>query len=48
MNSLDLNGFLDRLQDEKYIVVNRTAGLDVIYKDKEISKWEVLEHYYKA
>ena len=47
MNSIDVNRFLDKIQDSGYIEVNRTAGLDVIYKIKDISKLEILEKYYK-
>ena len=47
MSVIDINRFLDILQDKGYIVVNRTAGLDVIYKTAEITNWEVLEEYYK-
>ena len=47
MNSIDANRLLDKIQDSGYIEVNRTAGLDVIYKIKDISKLEILEKYYK-
>ena len=47
ISSIDVNRYLDKLQDEEYILINRTAGLDVIYKVKDISKIEVLEKYYK-
>ena len=47
MSVIDINRFLDILQDKGYIVVNRTAGLDVIYKTAEITNWEVLDEYYK-
>ena len=46
MSRIDVNRYLDRLQDAGYIEVNRTAGLDIIYKIKNISQNEVIKEYY--
>lgn len=48
MNSIVINEYLDRLDAMGYIRVNRTAGLDVIYKnpDNNIDTKEVIEKYY--
>ena len=37
---------LDRLDALEYIRVNRTAGLDVIYRSKDFSAISVVEEYY--
>lgn len=37
---------LDRLDALEYIRVNRTAGLDVIYKTKDFSAISIIEEYY--
>lgn len=41
------NEFLDKLDAEGYIRVDRTAGLDMIYLMKNIKSTEVIEEYYK-
>ena len=48
MSSIVINEYLDRLDAMGYIRVNRTAGLDVIYKnpDKNIEANEVIKNYY--
>lgn len=40
------NEFLDRLDTMGYIHVDRTAGLDMIYKTKDISPENVMKEYY--
>lgn len=40
------NEILDKLDTLEYIRVNRTAGLDVIYKMKDFSAVSVVEEYY--
>lgn len=42
-----VNSMLDALDDEGYIRVDRTAGLDMIYMNKTLSPDEVIEEYYK-
>lgn len=37
---------LEALEKEGYIDINRTAGLDMIYRQKQVSKKEVLSKYY--
>ncbi|WP_405375507.1 DUF4007 family protein [Pseudobutyrivibrio sp.] len=46
MTSVMANEMLDRLDTMGYIRVDRTAGLDMIYKKKEITEVEVMEEYY--
>ena len=41
------NDYLDRLRQEGYIQINRTAGLDMIYLKENITPKEILELYYQ-
>ena len=49
LNRIAVNYFLDDLQRKKYITVNRTAGLDIIYPDKckDIQKEDLLRCYFE-
>ena len=44
-----VNDFLDDLQTKKFIIVNRTAGLDIIYPDKskDLTPVDLLTMYYE-
>ena len=44
-----VNDFLDTLQAKKFIIVNRTAGLDIIYPDqsKELTLVDLLTMHYE-
>lgn len=42
-----INEYLDRLRQEGYIELNRTAGLDMVYLTKDITPAEILEIYYR-
>ena len=46
LTSVSANELFDRLESLDYIRINRTAGLDVIYKAKDISSREAIEEYY--
>lgn len=46
ISTVTANELLDRLDALEYIRVNRTAGLDVIYKTKDLSAMSVVEEYY--
>lgn len=46
LSSVMANEFLDRLEALDYIRINRTAGLDVIYKLTDLKANEVIEYYY--
>ena len=46
LNRVILNDYLDQLQNKKYIIVNRTAGLDVIYPGEELDVMFMIENYY--
>ena len=41
-----INEYLDRLRQEDFIELNRTAGLDMVYINKKLSLAEILELYY--
>lgn len=41
-----INEYLDRLRQEGFIELNRTAGLDMVYISKMLSPAEILEIYY--
>ena len=49
LNRIAVNSFLDDLQNKKYITVNRTAGLDIIYPDScmELTKEEIVKTYFE-
>ena len=47
LTSVMANDYFDRLDAAGYILVNRTAGLDMIYLVKKIEASDVLEDYYK-
>lgn len=41
-----INEYLDRLKQDKYITLNRTAGLDMVYLEKNITPKDILIDYY--
>lgn len=41
-----INEYLDRLKQDKYITLNRTAGLDMVYLEKSITPKDILIDYY--
>ena len=45
-HTVTANEFFDRLDALEYIRINRTAGLDVIYKAKDFSALDIMEDYY--
>ena len=49
LNRIMVNDFLDTLQAKKFIIVNRTAGLDIIYPDqsKELTLVDLLTMHYE-
>lgn len=47
LTAVAVNELLDVLDAYGFIRVNRTAGLDVIYKKREFSAEEIIEEYYK-
>lgn len=46
LSTVTANEFFDRLDALEYIRINRTAGLDVIYKAKDFSALDIMEDYY--
>ena len=49
LNRIAVNNYLDRLHHDGYIVVNRTAGLDIVYPSscRSMSRIDVIKEYYK-
>ncbi len=47
LGNVVINNFLDRLDALGYIRVDRTAGLDMIYRLNEFSKESVIEEYFE-
>ena len=43
-----INELLDKLASMDYITINRTAGLDMIYKKKELKTNEIVKAYYET
>lgn len=43
-----INEYLDQLRAAGYITINRTAGLDMVYYEKEFTPADVMEKYYKS
>lgn len=50
LNRIMVNEVLDELQDKGYIIINRTAGLDIIYPGqcKNIRKIDILKMHYRG
>ena len=48
LNRIMVNDFMDALQNKGYIIVNRTAGLDIIYPDqcKGLTQMNLLKMHY--
>ncbi len=46
LTSVMANELLDRLEALDYIRINRTAGLDVIYRNKDFTTMDVIKDYY--
>lgn len=44
----DVYEYLDKLAENEYIILNRTAGLDMIYLTKEMSDTDILNEYYNG
>ena len=47
LKRMALNEYLDNLEGQGYLTVNRTAGLDMVYLKKKIELKEVVSNYYK-
>lgn len=49
LNRIVINEFLDMLQNRGYIIVNRTAGLDIVYPGKcqDITKKDIVKKYFE-
>lgn len=46
LGRMDLNYYLDILEDERILTVNRTAGLDMVYIKDNISTIDIIKRYY--
>ena len=47
LKRMALNEYLDHLEGQGYLTVNRTAGRDMVYLKKKIELKEVVSNYYK-
>ena len=47
LNKVILNEYLDELRAAGYISINRTAGLDMVYKGEGTEKDDILTEYYR-
>lgn len=47
ITAITVNELLDKLDALEYIRMNKTAGLDVIYKTKNLSADDIIKKYYK-
>lgn len=50
LNRIMVNDFMNTLQNKGYIIVNRTAGLDIIYPDqcKDFTQMNLLKMHYEG
>lgn len=48
LNRVILNDYLDALQERGHIIINRTAGLDIIYAGSRISPESVVQEHYET
>ena len=46
LNRILVNDMLDQLAVKGYVTVNRTAGLDIVYDNRNLQDHEILEAYY--
>lgn len=46
LKRIKMNEYLDKLEEEGYITLNRTAGLDMIYMENDITLEQIMEKYY--
>lgn len=47
LNRARINEYLDQLRVAGYLTINRTAGLDIVYLNKEVTAKDVLVDYYE-
>lgn len=47
LTPLTINEYLDKLDALEYIHVDRTAGLDMIYKNKDFTPEQIIDEYYR-
>lgn len=48
LNRVVINDFLDLLNNAGYLIVNRTAGLDVVYPNKNVTPINVIQNHYEG
>ncbi|MDD5936766.1 MAG: DUF4007 family protein [Clostridiales bacterium] len=46
LSRVAINQYLDRLENKGYLRVNRTAGLDMVYLEENITAFDVIQSYY--
>ncbi len=47
LSTVSINAYLDRLDTMGYIRVDRTAGLDMVYRNKEFTPLDIVSTYYE-
>lgn len=47
INRYSFEGYLDQLEEEGYITINRTAGLDMVYRKNVGQDIEIIKEYYE-
>lgn len=47
LDRIKINEYLDQLRAARYITINRTAGLDMVYCRKDLSTTDIMEKYYR-
>ena len=48
LSRIVVNQYLDKIENMGYIKVDRTAGLDMIYKEKDFDRMQIVKEYYKG
>ena len=48
LSRIVVNQYLDKIENMGYIKVDRTAGLDMIYKEKNFDRMQIVKEYYKG
>lgn len=47
LDKIQLNEYIDMLKREEYLIVNRTAGLNMIYINKKLDLVDIFKKYYR-
>lgn len=47
LNRIMVNDLLDQLAEDGYVIVNRTAGLDIVYDQRSLDDFEIIADHFK-